>query len=56
MACGPSSPPATLGDAADRRNLPGLGRSAGLDVAVLVNNAGFTTVGDVHRIPTASSE
>ncbi len=40
-----------LGDAADRRNLPGLVARRELDVAVLVNNAGFTTVGDVHRNP-----
>jgi short-subunit dehydrogenase len=40
-----------LGDAADRRNLPGLVARRELDVAVLVNNAGFTTVGDVHLNP-----
>jgi short-subunit dehydrogenase len=40
-----------LGDAADRRNLPGLVSRRELDVAVLVNNAGFTTVGDVHLNP-----
>ena len=40
-----------LGDAADRRNLPGLVARRELDVSVLVNNAGFTTVGDVHRNP-----
>ena len=37
-----------LADAADRRNLPGLVSRRELDVAVLVNNAGLTTVGDVH--------
>ena len=40
-----------LGDPADRRNLPGLVARRELDVAVLVNNAGFTTVGDVHLNP-----
>jgi uncharacterized protein len=40
-----------LGDAADRHNLPGLIARRDLDVAVLVNNAGFTTVGDVHLNP-----
>jgi uncharacterized protein len=40
-----------LGDAADRRKLPGLIARRELDVAVLVNNAGFTTVGDVHLNP-----
>jgi len=40
-----------LADAADRRNLPGLVSRRELDVAVLVNNAGFTTVGDVHLNP-----
>jgi uncharacterized protein len=40
-----------LGEAADRRNLPGLIARRELDVAVLVNNAGFTTVGDVHLNP-----
>jgi short-subunit dehydrogenase len=40
-----------LADAADRRNLPGLVARRDLDVAVLVNNAGFTTVGDVHLNP-----
>lgn len=40
-----------LADAADRRNLPGLVARRELDVAVLVNNAGFTTVGDVHLNP-----
>ena len=40
-----------LGDAADRRKLPGLVARRELDVDVLVNNAGFTTVGDVHANP-----
>jgi uncharacterized protein len=40
-----------LGDAADRHKLPGLIARRELDVAVLVNNAGFTTVGDVHLNP-----
>ena len=40
-----------LGDAADRANLQGLVARRELDVAVLVNNAGFTTVGDVHLNP-----
>ena len=40
-----------LGDAADRRNLPGLVARRELYVSVLVNNAGFTTVGDVHLNP-----
>jgi short-subunit dehydrogenase len=40
-----------LGDPADRRNLPGLIARRELDVGVLVNNAGFTTVGDVHLNP-----
>ena len=40
-----------LEDEADRRNLPELVSRRELDVAVLVNNAGFTTVGDVHRNP-----
>jgi short-subunit dehydrogenase len=40
-----------LGDPADRRSLPGLVARRELDVAVLVNNAGFTTVGDVHLNP-----
>jgi uncharacterized protein len=40
-----------LGDAADRHKVPGLVARRDLDVAVLVNNAGFTTVGDVHKNP-----
>ncbi len=40
-----------LGDATERRDLPELVATAGLDVDVLVNNAGFTTVGDVHANP-----
>jgi uncharacterized protein len=40
-----------LGDPADRGNLQGLVARRELDVAVLVNNAGFTTVGDVHINP-----
>src|SRR5688500_12155845 len=40
-----------LGDAADRQKLPGLVADKGLEVAILVNNAGFTTVGDVHENP-----
>ena len=40
-----------LADAAERRKLPELVASAGLEVDVLVNNAGFTTVGDVHANP-----
>jgi uncharacterized protein len=40
-----------LGDAAERARLPDLLAAAQLDVDVLVNNAGFTTVGDVHENP-----
>ena len=40
-----------LGDEAERRRLPGVIAQAGLDVGILVNNAGFTTVGDVHENP-----
>ena len=40
-----------LADAADRQKLPGLVAEKGLDVSILVNNAGFTTVGDVHENP-----
>jgi short-subunit dehydrogenase len=40
-----------LADEAERRRLPELVSQAGLDVGVLVNNAGFTTVGDVHENP-----
>ena len=43
--------PCDLADPDDRRKLPGLVAGHGLDVDVLVNNAGFTTVGDVHRNP-----
>jgi len=42
---------ADLADPADRQKLPGLVAEQGLDVAILVNNAGFTTVGDVHENP-----
>src|SRR5215207_9213112 len=42
---------ADLADPADRRKLPDLVSAAGLDVEILVNNAGFTTVGDVHANP-----
>ena len=40
-----------LGDPADRARLPALVSEKGLDVSILVNNAGFTTVGDVHANP-----
>jgi short-subunit dehydrogenase len=40
-----------LGDAQDRARLPGLVSEKGLHVEILVNNAGFTTVGDVHANP-----
>lgn len=40
-----------LADAADRQRLPGLVADKGLEVGILVNNAGFTTVGDVHENP-----
>jgi short-subunit dehydrogenase len=40
-----------LGDPADRQRLPGLLAEKGLEVSILVNNAGFTTVGDVHENP-----
>ena len=40
-----------LADEAARGGLPGLVSAAGLDVEILVNNAGFTTVGDVHANP-----
>ena len=40
-----------LADPSERRDLPELVATAGLDVDVLVNNAGFTTVGDVHENP-----
>jgi short-subunit dehydrogenase len=42
---------ADLADPAERDKLPGLVAERGLDVAILVNNAGFTTVGDVHENP-----
>jgi short-subunit dehydrogenase len=42
---------ADLADPADRRKLPDIVSAAGLDVEILVNNAGFTTVGDVHANP-----
>ena len=42
---------ADLADPADRQRLPGLVAERGLDVGILVNNAGFTTVGDVHENP-----
>jgi short-subunit dehydrogenase len=40
-----------LADETDRQRLPQEVASRGLDVAILVNNAGFTTVGDVHENP-----
>jgi short-subunit dehydrogenase len=40
-----------LGDATDRARLPALLAGSELEVDVLVNNAGFTTVGDVHKNP-----
>jgi uncharacterized protein len=40
-----------LGDPAETEALPGRVAERGLDVEVLVNNAGFTTVGDVHLNP-----
>ena len=42
---------ADLEDMADVEALPGRVAERGLDVEVLVNNAGFTTVGDVHKNP-----
>jgi short-subunit dehydrogenase len=42
---------ANLEDAAEVEALPGLVAERGLDVEILVNNAGFTTVGDVHANP-----
>jgi short-subunit dehydrogenase len=42
---------ADLADPADRQKLPGLVAEKGLEVGILVNNAGFTTVGDVHANP-----
>lgn len=43
--------PADLADRAAVEALPGRVAERGLDVEVLVNNAGFTTVGDVHLNP-----
>jgi uncharacterized protein len=43
--------PVDLTDATQRQRLPGLVSAQGLDVGILVNNAGFTTVGDVHENP-----
>ena len=40
-----------LSDEAARRTLPERVSAAGLEVGILVNNAGFTTVGDVHENP-----
>jgi uncharacterized protein len=40
-----------LADSAAWEALPGVIAERGLEVAVLVNNAGFTTVGDVHSNP-----
>jgi short-subunit dehydrogenase len=40
-----------LGDRSEVEALPGRVAERGLDVEVLVNNAGFTTVGDVHENP-----
>jgi uncharacterized protein len=42
-----------LSDAAATEELPRLVVDRGLDVEILVNNAGFTTVGDVHENPDA---
>jgi short-subunit dehydrogenase len=42
---------ADLEDRAAAEALPGIVAERGLDVEVLVNNAGFTTVGDVHANP-----
>jgi uncharacterized protein len=42
---------ADLADAAEVEALPAKVRESGLTVEILVNNAGFTTVGDVHRNP-----
>jgi uncharacterized protein len=42
---------ADLGDRAEVEGLPARIAERGLDVEVLVNNAGFTTVGDVHENP-----
>jgi uncharacterized protein len=40
-----------LSEPAERQRLVSVVSEAGLDVDVLVNNAGFTTVGDVHKNP-----
>ena len=42
---------ADLENAAEVAALPGIVAERGLDVEILVNNAGFTTVGDVHENP-----
>jgi uncharacterized protein len=42
---------ADLADASQAEALPARVAERGLDVEVLVNNAGFTTVGDVHENP-----
>ena len=42
---------ADLADAVQVEALPAKVRESGLTVEILVNNAGFTTVGDVHRNP-----
>jgi hypothetical protein len=44
---------ANLEDMAQVEALPGEVAERGLDVEILVNNAGFTTVGDVHENPEA---
>jgi short-subunit dehydrogenase len=43
--------PCDLADTAAVEALPDKVRERGLDVEILVNNAGFTTVGDVHANP-----
>jgi uncharacterized protein len=45
-----------LGDAAAVEALPGQVAERGLEVEILVNNAGFTTVGDVHANPNRQVE
>src|ERR1044071_481837 len=47
---------ADLEDPAVVEALPGRVAERGLDVEILVNNAGFTTVGDVHENPDRSEE
>jgi short-subunit dehydrogenase len=42
---------ADLADVAEAEALPAKAAAQGLEIEVLVNNAGFTTVGDVHRNP-----